>query len=92
MNLMNKRILALIFSLTAFLVKPGSVLACAVCGFGEDSRAAFISTTALMTFVPLILIGGFIYWIYRRAQSAEYNKNIDQCDGSDGSASVSSAN
>ena len=40
------------------------VLACSVCGYTEeDSQVAFIVTTALLTFVPLLFIGGVVYYL-----------------------------
>jgi len=43
-------------------------LACSVCGGSdpEEVRSAFIVTTAFMTFFPLLMIGGVIYWLRRR--------------------------
>ena len=50
-----------------FLLSSSKVLACAVCGFGDDeSRSAFILTTGIMTFVPLIFIGSVIFYMRRR--------------------------
>ncbi|MBT4761135.1 MAG: hypothetical protein HOO06_05495 [Bdellovibrionaceae bacterium] len=47
-----------IFILT-FLTLPQSLLACAVCGFGEDgSRMVYMATTILMTLVPLAMLAG----------------------------------
>ena len=44
-----------------------SLLACAVCGAGENdpTRDAFTSSTAFLSLVPLIAIGGVVYTIYR---------------------------
>jgi len=45
--------------------------ACSVCGFGEDgSRWAFIFTTGLMTLVPLLMLGGGIYFVYKKSKKA----------------------
>jgi len=45
------------------------LLACTVCGFGQDgSQWAFLFTTALMTVVPLALVGGIIFYIYKKYQ------------------------
>lgn len=41
-------------------------LACAVCGFGEDkSSEIFLYSTMVLSLVPLGLIGGILYWLYR---------------------------
>lgn len=40
------------------------LLACSVCGYTkEDSQIAFIVTTALLTFVPLLFIGAVVYYL-----------------------------
>jgi hypothetical protein len=56
-----------------FLLAHSSTLwACAVCGVGkEESRLAFIITTGILTFVPLIVIGFVIYYIYRQVKVRE---------------------
>ena len=39
-------------------------LACAACGFGNDgTRAAYIKTTAIMSFVPILLFSAVLYMI-----------------------------
>jgi protein-S-isoprenylcysteine O-methyltransferase Ste14 len=60
---------------------PGAVLAllvvfspqisqaCAVCFSARDeNRAAFLTTTILLTLSPLLMIGGVIWWLRRCAQ------------------------
>ena len=61
--------------LTALLVcgvlfAPELAQACAVCGAGqkEDTRLAFILTTAFMTFLPLSMMGGAVWWLRRRVR------------------------
>ena len=47
-----------------------SALACSVCGFGkEGARSAFLFTTALLSVVPLLFIGGLCYYLFRKSQS-----------------------
>jgi len=49
------------------LTLESSAWACAVCGDGkEESRWAFVWTTAFMTFVPLCMVFGFFWWFRRR--------------------------
>jgi hypothetical protein len=44
-------------------------LACAVCsGGGEESKTAFIVTTIGLSVLPLALLGGIGWWIWRRTQ------------------------
>ena len=47
---------------------PRASVACAVCFTGKDdaSRLTFILTTALLTSLPLLLIGGAVWWLRRR--------------------------
>jgi len=62
-----------------FLSNTSSLFACTVCGVGkEESRVAFILTTGILTFVPLIVIGFVIYYIYRqvKARESEVSNNI----------------
>ena len=56
-----------VFLILGLLLKAPSVFGCAVCGFGDDgSREAFILTTGIMTFVPLIFIGCVLFYMRRR--------------------------
>jgi hypothetical protein len=52
---------------------PNMAQACAVCfqGKGDDSRLAFIATTAFMTLLPLTVLFFAIRWFVRRANEAE---------------------
>lgn len=51
------------------LLWPASALACPVCFVArEASRLAFLWTAILMTFLPLCMLAGIIYWIWRQAQ------------------------
>ncbi len=63
---------ATLFLLTALAVLlPQSVWACAVCfsGAGGSLNAYYIAT-ALMMFIPIFLIGGFVYWLVRKSRQA----------------------
>ena len=49
------------------ILSPGLARACSVClGGTADNRIEFILTTALLTFLPLGLIGGVVYGLRRR--------------------------
>ena len=44
-------------------------LACAACGFGQDStRSAFLITTALLTCAPIAMIGGVFLYLKKKAK------------------------
>jgi hypothetical protein len=69
---------------------PQVSAACPVCfgGVEDDVRVAFILTTAFMTFLPLLMVGGVIWWFVRhtlqrereydalRAQQAEVGSKV----------------
>ncbi len=63
--------------LAAFLLAgaPRAAEACSVCMSGRDdeTRAAFLGTTVLLSILPLLLIGGIAWWVWRlaRRQAAE---------------------
>ena len=52
---------------------PRVALACSVCSAGRDdeTRAAFLATTGLLTFLPLAMVGGLVWWLRRRARQLE---------------------
>jgi len=44
------------------------VLACSVCGYAsEESRTAFILTTALLSFAPLTFIGAVAWYLKKKS-------------------------
>lgn len=49
-----------------------SAAACPSCASPlEENRQAFVDTTIFLTAVPLVLIGGMIWWIRRRLRAME---------------------
>jgi len=51
---------------------PVVAAACSVCFSGaEESRAAFIGTTVFLSVLPLAMIGGLVWWIWRRLRALE---------------------
>lgn len=67
MRVMTHRLASLIA--LAILWSPQFASACSVCMTGktDETRVAFIVTTAFLTFLPLGMIGGFVWWLRRRA-------------------------
>ncbi|MBW2231652.1 MAG: hypothetical protein JRG92_17065 [Deltaproteobacteria bacterium] len=57
----------------ALLLGPGIAAACSVCMGGQEeaSRQAFVVATALLTFLPLIVIGIGAWWFLRNAIARE---------------------
>jgi len=51
----------------AVLAAPSLAFACAVCFNRDDeTQVAFRISTAVMTFLPFLLVGGLILWLRRR--------------------------
>lgn len=62
------------------LFASNPLMACAVCGFGEDdgSRVAFLITTALMTLTPLCVAGLLILVLMKlHKRSGENGENTN---------------
>lgn len=50
------------------LLAPETAGACTVCFSGRDeTRAAFLATTLLLSVLPLAMIGALVFWLRRRA-------------------------
>ena len=65
-------VVAKVFTLLAIVIAalsyPMPAFACAVCAAARDeNRVAFIVTTGIMSFIPLALIGGLVWWIKKRS-------------------------
>lgn len=59
---------------TAFvlLLLAEPAFACAVCFDANDqTRSAFLGTTALLSLLPLGMMGGFGLWMYRRVRAMD---------------------
>ena len=55
-------------ALAALVMLAGTADACPVCfqAKNDASRVAFIATTAFLTGLPLLLVGGVAWWLRRR--------------------------
>lgn len=54
------------------LARPELAWACATCFDPNDqNRQAFLDTTIFLSLLPLALIGGGVYYAYRRYQEIE---------------------
>lgn len=67
---MRQRVARLLVALLVLVaaLAPELAAACAVCGAGGDedgSRVAYITTTVILSALPLSLLGGFALWIRR---------------------------
>ncbi len=65
-------------SLAVILLVPGIAQACAVCfsGRSDETRVAFIATTAFLTFLPILLIVGVVWWFRRRVLAMEAEERM----------------
>ncbi len=51
---------------------PARALACSVCFLAqEETRVAFVATTALLTLLPLAFVGSVVWWLYDKARKLE---------------------
>ncbi|MFW2388272.1 MAG: hypothetical protein ACN4G0_08045 [Polyangiales bacterium] len=49
-----------------------SAYACPSCASPlEENRQAFVDTTVFLTVVPLMMMGGFVWWLRRRIRAME---------------------
>jgi hypothetical protein len=68
------------------LALPRLALACPSCisGREEDTRAAFLLTTVFLSVFPLAALGGFLFWLRRRARAlaAEAERAVQVPGGS----------
>lgn len=55
------------------LLAPRASQACYVCMSGRDdeTRTAFLLTTVFLSVLPLLFIGGLVWWLRRRARALE---------------------
>ena len=72
------RLLSLLLSLSL----PVNAWACAVCFSGSGGTiTSYYLATAVMMFIPLIAVGGFVYWLYRKSQAEapeEYERSTEE--------------
>jgi uncharacterized membrane protein YphA (DoxX/SURF4 family) len=67
------RIAAVALTAVSLVAWPGVVRACSVCfvGRGEETRAAFLNTTIVLSLLPLLAVGGMVWWLMRRVRALE---------------------
>jgi hypothetical protein len=64
----------------ALCLLPRVAHACPVCFAAKNdaSRVAFIVTTGFLTALPLVVLGGLIYWVFRRSRALEQQERADE--------------
>ena len=52
------------------VLAPRSALACPVCGFVgvNENWTVYLAMTAMLSALPLLMIGGMVFWLSRRAR------------------------
>ena len=72
MSRLTRSLASLVALTLAVLLLPESAAACSVCyGGAEESRKAFLFTTVLLSLLPIGMIGGFGWWVWRRLREVE---------------------
>ena len=76
-----KRVVAAAAGLAA-VATANVAAACPVCGqtTNEESQIAFIVTTAFMTFLPLLMMGAVVLWVWHRARRADAEPDERRAD------------
>lgn len=60
------------FFAVAAALFSGAALACPVCGVPlEQGQGAYLFMTPIMSLLPLALMGGVVFWIFRRVRNAD---------------------
>ena len=66
------RVLLALFVLAGLMAWPDPAAACAVCyGGTEESRTAFIVTTLFLSVLPVGMLGGIAWIVWRRIRDVE---------------------
>lgn len=66
------RFAAPLLALALLVALPELVAACPVCFDQDDeARVAFLVTTGLLTFLPLGMVAGVIYWLRQRWKASQ---------------------
>jgi hypothetical protein len=52
---------------------PDTLLACAVCGLNgtQENSVAYAAMSWMLSGLPLVMIGGLVAWVYRRATARD---------------------
>ena len=60
------------------LQAPGLAAACSVCSAGrdEENQAAFLLSTIFMSLLPLLVIGTFVFVLWRRIRKLEAEEGL----------------
>lgn len=69
----TSRLLAVLAALSS-----SAALACPVCGVPtEQGQGAYLFMTPIMSLLPLALMGGVVFWIFRRVRNADRDEPVE---------------
>ena len=76
------KLVKIILVVGLIVIASDPVLACTVCSGGQEeaSRKAFVGTTALLTFLPMVVAGSAIWFVVRRTLAQEQRDAEAQLD------------
>ena len=65
--------------LSLWLLVPAPAFACAVCGLGQndESAGAFFRGTMLLSLMPLSVIGGIVFYLYRATKAPASSETVE---------------
>jgi hypothetical protein len=69
-----------LFLVAALGMLPGTAQACSVCLGGDDALAGFTVSWFFLLMMPFAVvgtIGGWLYWMHRRARSREAEERVE---------------
>ena len=69
---MSRVVMLLALAWFAIAVLPDAAAACSVCYAGaEESRKAFLFTTVLLSLLPISMIGGLAWFVWRSVRDGD---------------------
>jgi Na+/melibiose symporter-like transporter len=70
----------LVVALALLFAAPASALACPVCGLAGPGNNgwAYLAMTLMLSALPVGILGGVLFWVYRRTKEAEEAAEAEQ--------------
>lgn len=76
---MKRMIAFLTCIVTAFVTS--SAFACAVCFVGKGGASSiYLGTTIILSLLPLGMVGGVVFWLYRRYKGSMSEEDVSRQD------------
>ena len=78
MTRLIRRASVAVLAAALILALPEAAAACAVCFDPRaENRMAFLATTAFLSLLPLGMVGGMGFWLWKRAQDVDDEPSED---------------